>query len=115
MDAREMGTLTTRLLRFSGGRVFVNAAAEAVTAEVVDEEGKVVRGLSNAACVGVSGDKTLQEIKWREASLESVAGKVVRLRFNVRRGSLFAFWVSWVGKSGGYTAAGGPGLREQDV
>jgi len=50
---------------------------------------------------------------WNGADdLAKLAGQPVRFRFRVTKGSLFAFWVSGhaSGESGGYVAAGGPGL-----
>jgi len=51
-------------------------------------------------------------VKWNGAEdLSPVAGRPVRLRFHLKRGKLYAFWVSadGDGASGGYVAAGGPG------
>ena len=47
----------------------------------------------------------------REARLGALAGRVVRFRFDLARGTeLYSFWVSrWAsGESGGYVAGGGP-------
>jgi hypothetical protein len=52
-------------------------------------------------------------VTWKaKADLGDLAGKAVRLRFHVRGGSLYAFWVSpdKSGASHGYVAAGGPGF-----
>ena len=48
--------------------------------------------------------------------LAVVAGKPVRFRFSLKNAKLFAFWVSKqkTGESGGYVAAGGPGLTNRD-
>ena len=42
----------------------------------------------------------------------SLAGQPVKLRFHLRQGSLYAFWVSTEssGASHGFVAAGGPGF-----
>jgi hypothetical protein len=115
LDAGEMGgTLTTRPLRFSGKHLFVNvdAGGGELTAEVLDGRGKVVRGLSRADCNPVRADKTRQAVTWKKAKLAAVAGKAVKLRFHLKRGRLYAFWVSSEvsGASHGYIAAGGPGF-----
>lgn len=49
--------------------------------------------------------------------LAAAAGKPVRLRFHLKKARLFAFWVSGskAGASGGYVAAGGPGLTNRDA
>ena len=52
-------------------------------------------------------------IRWKSAgTLQSVAGKPVKLRFHLNGGELYAFWVSpeASGASHGYVAAGGPGF-----
>ena len=58
-------------------------------------------------------DRTLQAVRWQGAqNLSAVAGKPVKLRFFLKNGSLYAFWVSpeASGASHGYVAAGGPGF-----
>lgn len=124
----EEGTLTTRPVTFTGRRLFVNAAtaaadrparaagAEAVggrlEAEVIGVDGKVVEPFSRANSLPFSGDATLAEMRWKEAEdLAPLAGRPVRFRFHLLRGSLYAFWVSpdESGASRGYVAAGGPG------
>ena len=43
-------------------------------------------------------------------------GKTVKIRFHLKNGRLYSFWVSRhrSGASGGYLAAGGPGLTQRD-
>jgi hypothetical protein len=113
LDAdQDGGTLTTRLVRFQGKHLFVNAAVASgeLTAEVLDEHGRIVEGLARAHCVPVRADRTLQAVTWKTGELAAVAGKPVKLRFHVRGGRLYAFWVSTTksGASHGYVAAGGP-------
>ena len=74
-------------------------------------------GLSAAQCVPVrAADKTKVAVTWKDADLAMIAGQSVRLRFHLKRGALFAFWVARdpAGASGGYVAAGGPGLTDRD-
>jgi hypothetical protein len=117
LDAGEAGgSLTTRPVRFSGKHLFVNADARGgeLTAEVLDEGGRPLPGLSRGDCVPVAADKTLQAVKWKAGNdLAAAAGKAVRLRFHLRNARLFAFWVSpeTSGASRGYVAAGGPGFK----
>lgn len=43
----------------------------------------------------VTGDKTLIHVGWEGwADLSALTGQVVRFRFQLTNGSLFAFWVS---------------------
>ena len=116
MDASdEEGVLTTRALRFSGRRLFVNLAAPsgALRVDVLDEHGLVLPSFSRDDCVPVeSVDDTLVPVTWRSGDLAALAGTPVRFRFHLQRGSLYAFWVSpdESGASHGYVAAGGPGF-----
>jgi hypothetical protein len=109
------GSVTTRPLRFEGGHLFVNARLREgeLRAEVLDSEGRIIPGFGAAECEPVRGDRTRTEVRWRGgpnlAALESAG---VRIRFQVRDGSLYAFWFSRdaAGASHGFVAAGGPGL-----
>jgi hypothetical protein len=119
LDADDEGTLTTRTVRFTGKHLFVNADAKGgeLTAEVLDERGNVVAGLSRKDCVVVRADKTRQAVTWKDGKLDRVAGKPVKLRFHLKKAKLFAFWTSKesTGASQGYVAAGGPGLTNRDL
>ena len=116
MDASELeGTLTTRPVRFTGNRLFINVDADAgeLRAEVLDENGKVIAPFTRANCIPVRIDKTLQEVQWSKAvDLSVVAGKKIKFQFYLRNGRLYSFWVSpdRSGASRGYVAAGGPGF-----
>jgi hypothetical protein len=109
MDAGEKpGALTTRPVTFKGEHLFVNFAAPEgeLRVEALDEEGRV-----STSSEPVSGDDTKQLIKWKSApSLASLSGKLVRFRFHLTNGQLYAFWVTpdANGASFGYVGAGGP-------
>ncbi len=108
------GTLTTRLLKFGGRRLFVNLAAAGgeLSAEVLDSGGRPVSPFTRANCAAIRSDNTALEVKWAGANdLSALAGKPVRFRFYLRNGQLDSFWVSpdASGASHGYVAAGGPG------
>ena len=116
MDAdTTQGTLTTRPIRFTGKHLFVNVACPAgeLRVEVLDRDGQVLPEFAAHRCQPVKVDRTLQQIKWDGAAVESVAGKPVRLRFKLTKGQLYSFWTSNTpnGASGGYLAAGGPGYE----
>ena len=116
MDADDgEGTLTTRPLRFNGKHLFVNASVESgsLTAELLDLNGQAIAPFTRANCQPVSDGRTLAAVRWRGASdLSSVSGKPVSLRFHLRSGKLYSFWVSpdESGASRGYVGAGGPGF-----
>ena len=115
------GTVTTRPVVFSGSHLFVNADARfgAMSAEVIDADGKPFPGYAAADCKGlVRTDTTKQAVSWKGGDLSRFAGKPVRFRFKLKVATLYAFWVSKdaSGKSGGCLAAGGPGyagLRDE--
>lgn len=114
------GTLVTRPLRFSGAHLFVNAdlGEGELRAEVLDKDGRPLPPFTLAACEPVRGDGTRLAVRWRAGDLGELAGEVVRIRFSLTAGRLFAFWVSpWpTGESRGYPAAGGPGFtRARDT
>ncbi|MBN1343341.1 MAG: hypothetical protein JXQ73_11710 [Phycisphaerae bacterium] len=116
MDAGEAGgMLTTRPLVFRGKHLFVNVDAPQgeLRVEVLDESGQSVKPFTREACRPVSCDKTLARVSWEGAEeLSGLSGRPVRFRFHLRRGKLYAFWVSpdASGASHGYVAAGGPGF-----
>ena len=109
------GTVTTRPVVFSGARLFVNADCPQgeLRAEVLDGAGRPVEPFTLGNCIPLSADKTLAPLAWTGAAdLAPLAGKPVRFRFALRRGALYAFWVSRdaSGRSDGYVAGGGPGF-----
>ena len=113
-DNRE-GTLTTRKVQFTGRHCFVNVAAAAgeLRVEVLDADGNVIPPFTKANCLPVTTDSTIQRVQWRGGQdLSALSGKPVRLRFHLRNGQLYAFWVTpdASGASHGYVAAGGPGF-----
>lgn len=118
--AQNRSRLTTRPLRFSGRHLFVNAAVDGgVRVEVLDAAGRVIEPYSLDRAVPLTGDGTRMAVQWKgKASLEELAGEVVRFRFTLSRARLYAFWVSAspAGRSRGYVAAGGPGFaRAKDT
>jgi hypothetical protein len=106
------GTLTTRPVQFNGKHLFVNGdfSQGQLRVEVLDKGGNVIAPFSLDACAPVSGNGTKIAVRWNTGSLGDLAGRVVRFRFTLTKGRLFAFWVSAkpTGESGGYPAAGGP-------
>jgi hypothetical protein len=111
----EGGTLVTRPVKFSGKYMFVNVEAPKgeLRVEVLDEKNQVIAPFSADNCVPVKADKTLQPVGWKGgADLSSLAGKIVKFRFTLKNGKLYAFWVSpdASGASHGYVAGGGPGF-----
>ena len=116
MDAGEKEeTLLTRTVTSGGNHLFVNSDMDLgeLRVEILDRNGRVIPPFSKDNCIPIQVDCTIQEIQWRSAkNMSSAAGKDIRLRFYVRNGSLYSFWISpdKTGASHGYVAAGGPGF-----
>ncbi|MDX9971380.1 MAG: hypothetical protein RBU21_00175 [FCB group bacterium] len=107
--------LTTRPIVFKGSRLFVNVDCPEgeLRVEVLDEERNPIAPYTRDNSIPVRTDGTRVAVTWENAAdLAAVAGKPVRLRFHLRKGGLYSFWVSpdVSGASHGYVAAGGPGL-----
>jgi len=108
-------SLTTRPVRFSGKRLFVNldSSAGEMRAEILDSRNEVIKGFSAEECNPLRINNTLAAVSWHGgADLSRLAGQPVKLRFRLRDARLFAFWVSPddSGSSNGFVAAGGPGF-----
>lgn len=112
---RNPGALLTRPVRFNGSHLFVNVDVPEglLRAEITDVSSAPIAPFTLANSVPVRADRTKQLVQWRGVSdLSAVAGKRVRIRFELQNGKLFSFWISPTseGFSHGYVAAGGPGL-----
>jgi hypothetical protein len=90
------GSVLTRPVRFSGRKLFVNLKGSLK----VEVEGTPLSATLEADSVKAAV----------ELDLAAHAGKPVRFRFTLSKGSLYSFWVSADerGASRGYVAAGGP-------
>ncbi len=99
------GELTTRPVKFKAKHFFVNLDGE-LCVEVLDKDGEVI-----IASETVSGDNTKQCVEL--PGLVELAGKPVKFRFRVAKGSLYAFWLTpdENGASHGYVGAGGPAFH----
>jgi hypothetical protein len=109
-----VGHITTHPVVFSGKKLFVNVDCSQgeLRVEILDEKGQPIEPFTLDNCLPVSTNGTSVPIVWKNAEdLASIAGTPVRFRFALRRGALYAFWVSrdTTGCSGGYLAGGGPG------
>ncbi|MFO7957451.1 MAG: glycosyl hydrolase family 32 [Candidatus Brocadiia bacterium] len=110
-------SMTTRPVQFSGDHLFVNAGTvgSRLRVECLDEERQVIPGFTLDDCEGFIGNSTRAEIRWKNgAGIGQLAGRPVRLRFQMDRGDLYSFWVSRRrdGRSGGYVAGGGPAFTD---
>ncbi len=90
------GELLTRPFACAGGelRVNVNDPGGELRVEVCDENGKVLPGYEKENGIPVSADSTDTPVRWREyATLSDLSGRRVRLRFSLRRGDLYSFYI----------------------
>jgi hypothetical protein len=89
------GWLLTRPLMLSGERLFVNANATdgGLVVEVLDEHGHLIEPFSCDSFQTIDQDLVRAECRWDgPASLASLQGAPVRLRFHLHGASLYAFW-----------------------
>jgi hypothetical protein len=115
VPAGEVGTVTTRPVRFSGRYLFINANASfgEIRVEILEAGGRPIEPFSMEQSVPIKTDSTKIAVSWQSAKdLRPLAGKPVRFRFQLNGCQLYSFWVSpdESGPSHGYIAAGGPGF-----
>lgn len=124
MDAgKTEGYLTTEKLTFDGQYLFVNADVSNkrgfLAVEIVDENNQPIPGYSRKDCVFMKKtDKTKYMVSWKnKKDLSDIKGSIVRFKFYLQEGKLYAFWVSpsEKGESRGYTAGGGPQLSNSGI
>ena len=122
-DEGKEGVLVTEKLSFDGKYFFVNAdvrnANSLLSVELLDETGKLISGFTKDDCSLMQGlNSTKQLVTWKNnKDLSSLNGKIIRVKFYVKNGDLYSFWISpWeTGESRGYTAGGGPGLSVDGI
>jgi hypothetical protein len=87
------GTIVTRPLVFGGKQLVLNVAAKgSVKVAVLDTDGNEIPGLGLADCEAVKGDSIRKTVRFRDdALLKSVAGREVRVKFELRDAKLYAF------------------------
>lgn len=111
--------LVTEKIAFDGSYFFVNAEAEKLLVELLDENGKPIEGFTKDDCVVMNNlNSTKQCVTWKgQPDLKKLSAKVIRAKFYLTNGDLYSFWISpWAtGESRGYTAGGGPGLNASGI
>ncbi len=89
------GQLTSKPLLFAGRTLTVNfrtSGKGSIRAELQSEDGKSLRGLALADCRPLQGDEIEAAVKWEsDADLGALAGKPVRLCFELDGAELFSF------------------------
>ena len=84
LDAEPKGTLTTVPLMFDGRQLQVNLEGDVVVA-MLNEQGQPIAEFKPQQ---LKGDSVAQKVDW---DLSSIAGKPIRLRFDVNQGRLWSF------------------------
>ena len=91
LDAdKSRGTVVTKPFTLKGKGLFVNADADEgeLQVEVVDGDGRVL-----AVSVPLTSDLRRGRVTWEKGRFADLVGKVVSLRFKLRNGSLYSYWV----------------------
>jgi len=94
MDAGlEPGTITTKPMVFSGNRLELNVKAKGwMKAGILDENEKPVDGFAVEDGDAFEGDSVRKVVSWRNgADVRSLAGRPIRLKFELKDAKLFAF------------------------
>lgn len=89
------GVVATRTLVWPGGGLFLNADAGEgegeVKVRVSDAKRKVLEGFNYDDCEVFRGDSTAHEVRWKDASIGSLKGEVIRLEIYLRDADLYTF------------------------
>ncbi len=90
---RDGGVVCTRVLRWPGGKLRINAAAKGgkVTVRVSGPDRKAITGFDHGDCDIFRGDATAAEVTWKDKSIEELKGKPIRLEFYIENCDLFSF------------------------
>ena len=87
------GVVCTKLLRWPGGTLMVNADADKgeMGVRVSDASRKVIAGFDYADGETFSGDRTAHEVRWKDKSMDELKGRDVRLEFFLRDADIYSF------------------------
>jgi len=93
--AGQGGELLTKPITFEGSALHLNfstSAAGKVAVELQSSDGSPVPGYEMANCHEVFGDSTDRTVAWKNGTdVSSLAGKPIRLRFQLQDADLYAF------------------------
>ena len=94
--AEAAGTILTRPLAWKGASLWVNADVTGgeLHVEVLNADARPLNErFSRQQAIAIENNGVRIPVRWRSgADLHELEGKTVRLRFNLRRGRLYAFW-----------------------
>ena len=88
------GVVVTRLIKWPGGDLLVNAAAAGdsakLTVRVSDATRDPYDGFDHTDCAAFAGDAVRHKVTWKgDRSMDEFAGKVVRLEIFLQHADLF--------------------------
>jgi hypothetical protein len=87
------GEMVTRPFKFAGPQLWLNfatSAAGGIRVEVQDEAGTPIPGFGLADCRELIGNEIERPVAWSNATLASLAGRPVRLRFVMKDADAYA-------------------------
>ena len=95
----EVGTVTTKPLKFAGQDLHVNADVRSggtMKVEVLDAtDGKAIPGFQLEQAVAVSGDRLNATIEWNGGKqFDELAGRAIKLRFTLAGAELYSYWIA---------------------
>ncbi len=88
------GSLVTKPLVFEGDELQLNVATQdggSVRVELQNTAGKPLDGFALSNCQPLQGDSIEQAVVWSGGKLSSLAGKPVRVRFEVNNADIYSF------------------------
>lgn len=89
------GEMVTKPITFTGSRLALNLATSAaggIRVELQDSGGRALPGFALAECPTIFGDRIAHVVHWAGgADVSTLAGRTVRLRFELRDADLYAF------------------------
>jgi hypothetical protein len=89
------GEFVTKPIVFSGDKLqlnFASSAAGGIRVEIQNEDGQPIEGFSLKDCPAIFGDAIDRTVMWQNGTdVSSLAGKSVRLRFQLKDADLYAF------------------------
>ena len=90
----EGGTITTRPFTFAGSQLTLNystSAAGSLRVEAQDAAGNPISGYRLDECRPIFGDELDRAVVWKSGpSLAGLAGRRIRLKFEIKDGDLFS-------------------------
>jgi hypothetical protein len=87
------GRLLTRPLIFQGDKLqlnFTTAEKGSLRVEVQRVDGTPIDGLALSDCQLLAGDEIAGAVRWRKATLDGLAGRPVRLLFELKQADLYS-------------------------